>query len=87
MESTWILSALNLGRAKVDRKWTESGLGQSMYGRWIEVDQSRLDVIIDGQGFCHVTRLPLLPVTRFKIATSGPRSIRETKEFLHVGCR
>ena len=50
IESGSILSAPNPGHAKVDHKWIESGLGKSMYGRWIEVDHRGLRLIIGGQG-------------------------------------
>ena len=51
--SRLLLPALNQGCTNVDRKWIESGLGQSTYDRWVEVDQSWLGVISDGWGFCH----------------------------------
>ena len=48
------------------------------------MEQSRLDVIINERGFCHVTRCSLVPVTRFEMATSAPRSTGEMKAFLEV---
>ena len=45
IESRSIVFALDPHSAKVDRKWIETGLGQSTYGRWIgsglEVDYDR----------------------------------------------
>ena len=35
IQSRSIVSALDPHRAKVDRKWIETGLGQSTYSRWI----------------------------------------------------